>query len=405
MRSRDPAVSTDVPAREAITPQSVPAGCKVTGFLLAFKVCLAFLFFQSNPHGGAAATVALTLGWLLVVAGYTILDPPERERRQVSVSALRWIMVYLGLAAVSLLWTTTNSPSVAAGYWAATAADVVAIWLLLRYQPVEQNAVRIMQGFIVGAATVAIVAWSAPAMEDMRLGQEDFLHPNLIGFEFAIAALFSAHLAQHKKAWTWAAAGFAVTMVRTLSKGTIVGFLFAGLYYLLRGLKISRKARIYVGVASTAVLMCFWGLLEAYFDLYTEGSNLETLTGRTYIWTQSLDLAMDKPWFGHGFDSFRWVFPPFENFQPWHAHNELIQQLFAYGLVGILIVVGVYWAFYRQVRISRNTGLRSLAMAVLILALVRGLVDTDRFELCFPLWLVTMLSIALASPAVPAISS
>ncbi len=30
-------------------------------------------------------------------------------------------------------------------------------------------------------------------------------------------------------------------MIRTLSKGTIVAFLFAGLYYLLRGLKISRK--------------------------------------------------------------------------------------------------------------------------------------------------------------------
>ena len=151
--------------------------------------------------------------------------------------------------------------------------------------------------------------------------------------------------------------------------------------------------------------MCFWGLLEAYLDAYTEGSNLETLTGRTYIWTQSLDIAMERPWLGHGFDSFRWVFPPFETFQPWHAHNELIQQLFAYGLVGIVIVGGVYWAFYRQVQISRNTGLKSLAMAVLVLVLVRGLVDTDRFELCFPLWLMTMLSIGLASGALPQYSS
>jgi O-antigen ligase len=262
-----------------------------------------------------------------------------------------------------------------------------------------------MHGFILGAALVAVIAWSAPPMDDMRLGHEDFLHPNLIGFEFAVAALFSAYLAQRKKAWTWVAAGFAVTMIRTLSKGTIVGFLFAGLYYLVRGLKISRKARIYIGVASVAVLASFWGLLEAYLDAYTAGTNLETLTGRTYIWTQALDIALERPWFGHGFDSFRWVFPPFEDFQPWHAHNELIQQLFAYGIVGTLIVIGVYWFFYRQVRTSQHIGLKSLATALLILVLVRGIVDTDRFELCFPLWLMTMLSIALANVRAPQLSS
>ena len=404
VRSQDPPPRIDAAAREAVSQRSASAYCKVTGFLLAFKVCLTFLVFQSNPQGGAGATVALTLCWMMLVIGYTIVDPPLQARLG-SMRAFRWVTAYLGLAALSLLWTTTNSLSVAAGYWAAMAADVVAIWLLLRYQPVEQNAVRIMQGFIVGAATVAIIAWSAPAMEDMRLGHEDFLHPNLIGFEFAIAALFSAYLAQQKRVWTWAAAAFAVTMIRTLSKGTIVGFLFAGLYYLVRGLKISRKARIYIGLASTAVLMCFWGLLETYLELYTQGNSVDTLTGRTYIWSQALEIAWEKPWLGHGFYSFRWVVPPFDDFQPWQAHNEILQQFFAYGIVGVIVVCGIYWTFYRQIQVSPHTGLKSLAMAMLILVLVRGLVDTDRFELCFPLWLMTMLSMALASAPVPRYSS
>jgi len=42
---------------------------------------------------------------------------------------------------------------------------------------------------------------------------------------------------------------------------------------------------------------------------------------------------------------------------------------------------------------------------MLILVLVRGLVDTDRFELCFPLWLMTMLSIALAKSPTPQYST
>jgi O-antigen ligase len=112
-------------------------------------------------------------------------------------------------------------------------------------------------------------------------------------------------------------------------------------------------------------------------------------------------MAMEKPWFGHGFDSFRWLFPPFDNFQPWQAHNEVIQQFFTYGIVGVLVVGGAYWSFYRQARLCTKDSLRSLAIAILILTLVRGLVDTDRFELCFPLWLMTLLAVPLAHHLAP----
>jgi O-antigen ligase len=147
------------------------------------------------------------------------------------------------------------------------------------------------------------------------------------------------------------------------------------------------------------VLACFWGLLETYLDAYSQGSNIETLTGRTYIWSQSLELSLQKPWLGHGFDSFRWVFPSFNAFQPNHAHNELLQQLFAYGIAGVFVTVGVYWSFYLHIRSSVAGPLRSLAAAILILVLVRGLVDTNQFDLGFPLWLMTMLSVVLVNHA------
>ncbi len=395
------------PTASAVLTQETSPGlvlCNIAGFFLAFKGALTFLLFQSSPQTGAGVTVALILGWTLFVAGYTVLDPSGLSALGSVSRVPRWILVYLALAGASLAWTTTNSVPVAAAYWAAACADVVAISILLSYSPIQVNTIRIMHGFIAGAAVVAVIAWVAPAMDDMRLGHEDFLHPNLIGFEFALAALFSAYLAQKHKPWSWVCVAFVVTTIRTLSKGTIVGFLFASLYYFLHGLKISRKTRVYLGAIGAAVLLGFWGLLEAYLDLYTTGTNLETLTGRTYIWTTALDLVTDRPWLGYGFDSFRWVFPPFENFQPWHAHDEWIQQLFAYGLIGLVVVIAVYVSFYRRVRASRNLPLKSLATAILILVLVRGLVDTDRFELCFPLWLMTMLSIALAGDSVPSLT-
>lgn len=371
--------------------------CNITGFLFAFQVCLTFLLFQSNPQLGTATTIGATLGWLLIVVGYSVFDPPPKCDNPRVPGLLYWIAIYLVLAAASLVWTAAGSVAIAACYWLAVAADVVIVLVLLRYGPVEQNAVRVMRGFICGAAAVALLAWLIPPMDDLRLGHEEFLHPNLIGFEFAIAALFAGHLAQTNKNWIWLTGGFVVTLIRTLSKGAIVGFICAGLYYLLRGLKLSHRARVYLGLVCMVIVMGFWGLLETYLDLYTQGSNLETLTGRTYIWAQSLEIAVEKPWLGHGFDSFRWVFPPIDHFQPWQAHNEFLQQFFAYGVTGVLVVGGVYCAFYRQVHLSIQSSLKHLAMAMLILAVVRGLVDTDRFELCFPLWLMTLLSLSLAS--------
>lgn len=374
--------------------------CKVTGFFLAFQVCVTFLFFQADPQMGTAVTVSMAIVWLLVVTAYSGISLSSEHSHSIMTTPLVWIALYLGLAAASLLWTGASSIMAAAGYWSAVTADVAIIYLLLRYEPAEQNAEEVMRGFILGAAAVAVIAWVSPAMDDMRLGNEEYMHPNLIGFDFAIAALLASHLAQRNRKWSWVVGGLVVTLLRTLSKAAIVGFACAGLYYLLRGLRISRKARFYIGAMSTLVIMSFWGLVEAYLDLYTDGTNLETITGRTYIWTQSLEIALEKPWIGHGFDSFRRIFPPFNDFQPWQAHNELLQQFFAYGVIGILVVVGLYWALYKQIRLTPHSAMQPLAMAILILVLIRGLVDTDRFELCCPLWLVTLLSVSLASDAV-----
>ncbi len=373
--------------------------CTAGGFFLSFQSCLTFLFFESDPQFGTAVRLGVTLTWLLMVVGYTIVNPPPQASQSENRKPLLWIAMYLGLAAISMLWTKGDSLAVAAGYWAALVAEVASVYLLLRYPQVDQNARRIMYGFVAGALLVALIAWSTPAMEDLRLGNEDFLHPNLIGFHFALGTLFSIYMAQEKKWWIWVSVALGVTMIRTLSKGTIVAFLFAGLYYLLRGLKISHRGRLWIAIASSSVLICFWGLAEAYLDVYTQSNNLETLTGRTYIWSQALDFSLERPWIGHGFDSFRWTFPPFNNFLPNHAHNELLQTFFTYGIVGLVIVIVLYWSFFRHVRSSQDGGLRSLAMSVLILVLVRGMVDTDQFDLGFPLWLMTMFSVALSQTA------
>ena len=125
------------------------------------------------------------------------------------------------------------------------------------------------------------------------------------------------------------------------------------------------------------------------------GSSAETLTGRVGIWTVLLLEAIQRPWFGHGFHSVWKVIPSFGVFEARHAHNELLQQFYAYGITGICLLVGLYGSLYRQIRRLNPGPLRIFLTALLIFVLVRGLADTEPFDLSLPLWAIVMFSLLI----------
>jgi O-antigen ligase len=355
---------------------------------------MTFLWFQSDPRFATALTVFASLTMLALAAGHHITS--DETRIFSTPSVMRWIAAYLILSALSLAWTTTPSIIAATGYWAATTADLLTSWLIVRRDTSGQRPMRLMLGFVFGSLAVAAIAWATPVTNDLRLGNDDFLHPNALGFEFALAALFAIHLVRKRLLPFWLTFALAITLLRTLSKASIAAFVCAVLLYLIRAASISRRTKMWIGISTFGVVAPFWGLLEAYIDVYAQGNHVETLTGRTFIWAESLDIALERPWLGHGFYSYRWVVPPFGEFEAWHAHNELLQQFFTYGIVGVLVTIGLYVCLARFIRRAQPSLEKELALAILIFALVRGLIDTERFDLSFPLWLMATFAALLA---------
>jgi len=369
---------------------------RIVGGAFAFRICLTVIFFRSNPGDGTAATVLLNLGLLLLAITYRSMSGPTGRLQTRWPRTVKWVAVYLLLAAGSLCWTAAPSVATAAIYWMCLLSDVATVLLLLRYPSPQQSAAAILQGYIIGATAVAIVAWCLPTTLDLRLGDEDFLHPNAIGFELGIATLLAMYFARNNRLWRWLGIGLATTLLRTLSKASIAAFVLAAVFYLLQDSTFGRKTRVAVGTGSVIAVASFWTALESYADLYAQGRNLETLTGRTLIWATSLDIALEKPWIGHGFYSFRWVVPLFGDFEAWQAHNEFLQQFFAYGLLGLAVVVCLYWVLYKDILSAPACRFRLLAGALLTFAIIRGLVDTERFDLSFPLWLMALVSVSLS---------
>jgi len=368
----------------------------LVGVYFGLRVCLTFLFFQSDPQTGTIVSLTLNLLLLVVVVFYSAGPAAMTIKQALRTWPFRMVLLFLMLALASLAWTEADSRTVAFGYWSGLAADVALAWLVLRTEVAEHASASLLMGFVWGACLLALVAWASPTMYDLRIGNDDFLSPNVIGFESALGVLFCQYLAPRGAHWQWLGGALGITLLRSLSKTSILAFIVAEVFFLNKVTTISRARKLTFALCALLVLTIFSGLFLAYYDIYTNaGDQAETLTGRTAIWLVALDLAIQKPWFGHGFHSFHTVVPTFGSYQAWHAHNELLHQFFNYGVTGVIVVIALYWSFYRQLRAAPSDPLRLLGQSLLVLVLVRGLVDTERFDLSLPLWTITAISLTL----------
>jgi exopolysaccharide production protein ExoQ len=384
-------------AQEQAAPKSgaLPVAA-IAGFFFIFRATLTFLFFQANPVAGTALTViaglALVYGALLFTAGAA-----HGRRRLARNATLLWIAALLAISLLSLTWGQAQSVVAAAAYWAALAADVTVVLLVLRVEAAAEVAESLMAGAVCGGVMLSFIAWCSPVTEDLRLGNDEFLHPNTLGLEIGLCVFMAQFLSRRGKMWNWIAAGLALTLLRALSKTAIVAFFVAEAWYLLQSRQWTRAARVRIAAAALLVVACSWRLLSTYFDLYvnSSGRQFETLTGRTLLWTIVLSMGLERPWFGHGFYSFKSLVPSLGVFVPVHAHNELLHQFFELGVVGVVTVIGIYATFLYRARQSSSGELRTLAIALWIFTVVRGLADAVPAELCFPLWLMVALTVRL----------
>jgi hypothetical protein len=370
------------------------------GFYFSFRllsVLLSVRLVHADPQAGVVASLALN--YLLVgVAAFNAIGPGVRSFAAFkSIPSFRWALMFLGLSGLSLLWSSTASLPAAIAFWCAMASDVAIVVLLLRVDSIDNTTRSVMKGYVWGTIAIAAIAWILPSQSDLRLGDEELLGPNQIGYACAFTFLLAQYLMRRgEKGLAIPAAFLAITLLRSLSKTTIIAFVAGEAVLLVLDRSISRKAKIYFAGAAVAVVAGFWGLIQAYYDVYTNaGNQSETLTGRIGIWAYILNEALQQPWFGHGFHSVWKVIPPFGVFEARHAHNEILQQFYAYGAVGVGIFVALYSNVFREIRRLRGGSLKTFFLGMLLFIIVRGLADTEVFDLSLPLWSIVLIGSVL----------
>jgi len=391
--------TTAVFARAQTLTQTGSLMAGMVGFYFAFRYAIEYLFFQSEPRAGAAFSLGLNLLLFAVVVFHSLGTADNTLRTTLRVPCFRPAIAFLLFALCSLLWSATISVAVAFAYWCGVAADLAMAVLLLRTGPVDSMSCSLLKGYVWGAGCIAVITWLSPTMQDLRPGNDDFFSPNAIALICAFGVFFAQFLSRSDRTWNWAATFLAITLLRTLSKTTLVAFIAAEALVLLRDSAITRRKLIAILVSAGLVVAAFWKLIEAYFEVYTStGNEAETLTGRVGIWDYVMERSLEQPWIGHGFHSFRNVVPAFGPFEPWHAHNELLQLFYCYGVVGIFLFLAVYGSLYLQLRRLPRSSNKALFLGLLLFIVIRGFGDTDRFELTLPFWSLFVISSLMHLP-------
>lgn len=108
----------------------------------------------------------------------------------------------------------------------------------------------------------------------------------------------------------------------------------------------------------------------------SEADDIASLTGRTFIWSKSIDLVSERPYLGYGLHGGGLMLT--QNYAAavsgWtteSAHNLFLQTALDLGFVGVVLVVFVFIGGVRQSFIARD----GLALAFILFSLVLGVVE------------------------------
>src|SRR5208282_2623786 len=217
---------------------------------------------------------------LLLVVAFQAMGPATNSFRwMLRQPSFRWAIAYLIFSGCSLGWSATASKPASFLYWCGVGADVAIVVLMLRIGQVEAVANSLMRGFIWSTCVLALIGWMMPTQADLRLGNMEFFNTNQIGNLCAFAILLGQYLMSRKDGkWGIPILFLTVTLVRSLSKTTLVAFLLSEGVLFFRDRLLSRRTKSLILAAVLLTTVAFWGLYESYYDVYTTaGNQAETL--------------------------------------------------------------------------------------------------------------------------------
>jgi O-antigen ligase len=195
----------------------------------------------------------------------------------------------------------------------------------------------------------------------------------------------------------------------SLSRGGIVSTLAAlSAFAVVVGARRSTRGHIWKVAAAVAAALAFtvWLAAQPLFDRLGTIADAKTVAARTGIWSDTLRLAADFPFFGAGFGTLSEVYPRYQTdhagLRVLHAHNDWVQ-LFAEGGLGgtlaVLALVGGYAAAVAK-RLARRRDREAIFLGLgglggLLAFLLHSFTEFNAHIPANALWFTVLAALAL----------
>lgn len=349
-----------------------------------------YVFFDSG----------LTLIFAICAFGKVLVSGGRAARSTSSRQVFRWVFLYLAWAAITLTWTP--APALLAGGKLLKIVLELGIVLCLISDPdIREITSSSIKGFLYGGIFAVSLYGFYPVDITGRAGVEGGLE----GYEIARMTTLAAVMAFIQ--WTnkpdrrsaVQAVVLAGGVLILVNKSCIGAYCMAIAPFALRaGAKALTKTLVALSLLAWLVFPWVAPYLMPY--IYAEG--YLTLTGRLFIWADAWNDILAKPILGSGYDSAKVLLVSLGDFSPGHAHNEWLQNWMCLGLIGVLLLLGIYVSFTKLSWKYRKLPIGQMAIALLLFGLVRGITDPS-IDLSPPMGLILLFATRMGSLSLPLI--
>lgn len=361
----------------------------------AAAVAVSIFVFAYSTRFGQVSILAYYAFWLpLVFVDY--------KRALGDYRRFFWIIAFALLACLSMFWSA--APGVTARTGVQLLSHVVCALIAARTVSVRTLNIGALGGILmVVLYSIAFGQYNLDPIDGTYSFVGAFSSKNQLGLfsSLGIYFAFTAIAVQHERGpWRLLAifcgllCAYTLLAAQSATSVLAIGATLALLICLKLAMMFSPSARKGGLVAGMAIglLLIFVGLnlgaADAVLGAFGKDS---TLTGRTYLWQQGWEAAMQSPWFGVGYQGY-WVQGFSEAERLWlefyigsrsgfHFHNTYIEVLVELGLAGILaiavLMVRVPFGLLLRLIDARRDPASFTLLGIAVMFLIRSFVEVD----------------------------
>jgi len=204
------------------------------------------------------------------------------------------------------------------------------------------------------------------------------------------------------------------SLIITFSRGAWIGIFFGGMFLLFFILLPKERVGFYFALGLLAVTVSF---ILAFMLILTSSSGQEflgrhqTIQWRLNLWGNSIVMIKDKPFFGHGINTFMKLYQAYrqhEHMGPTYAHNCYIQLAAETGVIGLFGFLWIIGKIFHQtlgkikLNFTQDWNLAVLATGLLsgvFAYLVHSFFDTHFYSLQLSayLWFIVGILVAIGN--------